>query len=342
MIFRFAHPELLWLLLLLPLVALLIGRLGKRGALRYSSTTLLGKLAGKVRSRAGMLMLGLRFLAVALAIVALARPQFGKEEESIETNAIDIVLVVDVSGSMWAHDFEVKGQAVDRLTAVKTVVEGFVDRRKSDRLGLVVFASDPYLVSPLTLNHTWLKENMDRLYIGIVDQNRTAIGSALGMAVNRLRTQTAKSKIVILLTDGENNAGSIGPLAAAEAASALGIKVYTIGAGREGIVPMPQMDRNGQLLRDRNGQIYFTRTESKVDFETLQKVAETTGGKAYRATDTKLLESIYEEIDQLEKTEIKLNVTTLYRDVFHWPLSVALGFLGLELLLKHTRFRRLP
>lgn len=342
MIFRFANIELLWLLALLPLIALLIGRLGKKGALRYSSAGLLGKLAGKVRTRAGMFMLGLRFLAVALAIVALARPQFGKEQESIETNAIDIVLVVDVSGSMWAHDFELEGRPVDRLTAVKSVVDGFIEKRKTDRLGLVVFATDPYLVSPLTLNHAWLKENLNRLYIGIVDQNRTAIGSALGMAVNRLRSQTAKSKIVVLLTDGDNNAGTIGPLAAAEAASALGIKVYTIGAGREGVVPTPQLDRNGNPVRDRTGQIYFTRANSSVDFATLQKVAEVTGGKAYRATDTKLLESIYAEIDQLEKTEIKLNITTLYRDVFHWPLAGALGLLGLELLLAHTRYRRIP
>lgn len=342
MIFRFANVELLWMLALLPLAALLIGRLGKRGALKYSSVSLLGKLAGKVRTRAGMLVLSLRLLAVGLAIVALARPQFGKELESIETNAIDIVLVVDVSGSMWAHDFDLKGKPVDRLTAVKSVVNGFIDRRKTDRLGLVVFATDPYMVSPLTLNHAWLKENLERMHIGIVDQSRTAIGSALGMAVNRLRSQTAKSKIVILLTDGENNSGSIGPLAAAEAASALGIRVYTIGAGREGVVPTPELDRNGNPVRDRNGQIYFTRVNSSVDFATLQKVADATGGKAYRATDTKLLESIYEEIDQLEKTEIKLNVTTLYRDVFHWPLAGALGLLGLELLLAHTRYRRIP
>jgi Ca-activated chloride channel homolog len=330
---RFANPLLLWLLAALPLLALLRGRTGRTAALLYPSADLLRSIGRGVTASAGRARTTLRLLALALFIVALARPQQGLGTAEVETSGIDIVLALDVSGSMRALDFELDGKRADRLEVVKSVVHRFVEARGDDRIGMVAFAGRPYLVSPLTLDHDWLAQNLERVRIGLIEDG-TAVGSAIAASVNRLREQKAKSKIVILLTDGVNNAGKVEPLTAAEAARALGIKVYTIAAGTQGEAPMPVTDRFG------NERVVMAPVE--VDEKTLRAVAERTGGAFFRATDTKTLEGIYAQIDQLERTAETVKRYEEYRELYHWPLLLGLLVLGLELVLAETRLRSLP
>ena len=333
MTWRFANPGVLWLLLLLPLLAATRGRVGQAAALLYPSADLVRGVGRSVTARAGRARLFLRLLALVLLIVALARPQQGLGTAEIETNGIDIVLAIDVSGSMRALDFKLEGKPVDRIEVVKSVVRRFIDARPDDRLGMVAFAGRPYLVSPLTLDHDWLTQNLERVRIGLIEDG-TAIGSAIAAGVNRLREQKAKSKVMILLTDGVNNAGKIAPVTAAEAARALGIKIYTIAAGTQGEAPMPVTDRFG------NERVVMAPVE--VDEDTLRKVAETTDGAFFRATDTETLEQIYAQIDKLERTTETVKRYEQYRELYHWPLVAGLLLLGLELLLVETRWRRLP
>ena len=342
LLFRFLNPEYLWLLVLLPLLAFWRGGRGKAASVRFPAISLARQVSAFVRSRPGRFVARLRLIALAFLILALARPQSGSGSSEIETSGIDIILAVDLSTSMWAHDFEIDDRAVDRLTVVKGVMEEFVQKRGSDRIGIVAFAAEPYLVSPLTLNHEWLDQNLQRLRIGLVEDG-TAIGSAIAMSVNRLRAQRAKSRILILLTDGANNRGTISPAAAAEAAAAFDIKTYTIGAGKGGPVPFPQgLDASGNPVRDRFGRVRLRRAESSIDIETLEEIADITDGRFFHATDTRSLGKIYDEIDQLEKTEIALNYRASFSDVFMWPALGGLFFLGLELILANTRYRRLP
>ena len=342
MLHQFATPEFLWLLLAVPLIAFLKGRQGTAAAVRFPATALARQVAAFVRSRPGRFLIKMRLLALTLLILALARPQLGSGINEIESSGIDIVLAVDLSSSMWAHDFKIKGKPTDRLTVVKQVMEDFIKKRPNDRIGIVAFAGAPYLVSPLTLNHEWLLQNLERLKIGLVEDG-TAIGSAIGMSVNRLRAQGAKSRILILLTDGANNRGKISPIAAAEAAAAFGIKTYTIGAGREGEVPMPyRLDRQGNPVRDRRGKVLLRSAKSDIDIESLSKIAEITQARFFRATDLETLEDIYDEIDELEKSEIKLKFRASFTDFFMWPALAGLILLGLEQLLSNSRFRRLP
>ena len=220
--FDFANPEFLWGLLLLPLLALLRGAAGKSGSLIFSSVAIAKEASRKNKARAGMLRFILTIISLALLIIAFARPRIGMGYSEREESGIDIVLAVDTSGSMAALDFTSDADApITRLDAVKKVIEDFIKKRPNDRIGMVAFAVNPFLVSPMTLNHDWLLQNLERLDIGVIDPNRTAIGSAIGMSVNRLRDlKNAKSRVIILLTDGENNAGKISPIAAAEAAAA--------------------------------------------------------------------------------------------------------------------------
>lgn len=330
---RFANPLLLWLLAALPLLAVLRGRAGRGAALLYPSADLVRAIGRGVDASAGRARTTLRLLALALLIVAIARPQQGLGTAEVETSGIDIVLAIDVSGSMRALDFELDGKRADRLEVVKSVVRRFVDARGDDRIGMVGFAGRPYLVSPLTLDHDWLAQNLERVRIGLIEDG-TAVGSAIAASVNRLREQKAKSKIVILLTDGVNNAGKVEPLTAAEAARALGIKVYTIAAGTQGEAPMPVTDRFG------NERVVMAPVE--VDDKTLRAVAERTGAAFFRATDTKGLEGIYGQIDQLERTAETVKRYEEYRELYHWPLLLGLLVLGIELLLAETRLRSLP
>ena len=280
---------------------------------------------------AGSVALPLAVLA--LLIIGLARPQLGRSNATVQASGVDMMLAVDVSGSMKSLDFKVDGQPVSRVDVVKAVVGKFIEARPNDRIGLTEFAHAPYLVCPLTLDHDWLLRNLDRVQIGHIDDG-TGIGSAIASCVNRLRDQPGKSKIVVLLTDGQNNCGKVSPLIAAEAAKALGVKVYTIGAGVRGEAPMPVTDSFGRQ------QIVMVPVD--VDEATLQKIATETGGKFYRATDTDSLEKIYAEIDRLEKTTHTLKKFESQRELFPWALVPALGLIGLGIGLAQTRFRRLP
>ncbi len=330
---RFLQPEWFWLLTLLPLVMLWRGRRGPIAAVEYSDVGLVREVARSSRSRiAGWVWL-LPVLAGVLMIVGLSRPQRAHSRTEVTVNGIDIVLGLDVSGSMQALDFAVGGHRVNRIEVVKSVVSKFIEERPNDRIGLIAFAGAPFLVSPITLDHDWLQRNLDRVSIGSVDDG-TAIGSAIAASVNRLRMTAAKSKVVILLTDGVNNTGKIAPLAAAEAARSMGVKIYTIGVGARGKAPIP--------VKDEAGRMHLILAEVDVDEKTLQAIADETGGRFYRATDTDSLQKIYEQINRFEKTAQTVQKFEHIEELYPWALIPALAILGLGSLLQHTRLRRLP
>jgi Ca-activated chloride channel family protein len=331
--FRFLQPEWFWLLALLPLVLLWRGRRGKVAAIEYSHVGLAQAVARKTRSRAGRWVWLTSVLAAAFVIVGLARPQLSHGRTEVTNNGIDVMLALDVSGSMQAMDFKLNDQRVNRIDVVKSVVSRFIDQRPDDRVGLIAFAGEPYLVSPLTFDHDWLQQNLDRVSVGGVDDG-TAIGSAIASAVNRLRTTHAKSKVLILLTDGMNNTGRISPMAAAEAAKALGVKIYTIGVGVRGEAPIP--------VKDEFGNTHLVMSKVDVDEKTLESVAAETGGTFYRATDTDSLRKIYDQINRLEKTVQTAEHYERTDELFDWALFPAIGLLGVGFGLDHTRFRRLP
>jgi Ca-activated chloride channel family protein len=330
---RFLQPEWFWAFTLLPLIILWQGRRGPVAAVEYSDVSLAKDVARRTRSRIGWIVGFLPICAAALMIVGLARPQRTHSRTEVTANGIDIVLGLDVSGSMQALDFMVDNYRVNRIAVVKSVVSRFIDERPNDRIGLIAFAASPYIVSPLTLDHDWLLQNLDRVNVGLGDDG-TAIGSALAAAINHLRTTSAKSKVVILLTDGVNNSGKISPLAAAEAARALGVKVYTIGVGVRGKAPIP--------VRDDAGKIHVMMLNVDVDEKTLQAVASETGGQFYRATDTDSLEKIYEQINRYETSAQSVQKFEHVEELYRWTLYPSLGLLALAVLLQQTRFRRLP
>jgi len=322
---RFVHPEFLWLLLLIPLLALLRGRRGPAPALLFPSTAIAATLATARRATPGRLAAALKLLAIASLIIALARPQQGNTSTEIEASGIDILLAVDVSGSMKAMDFTLKGQPVSRLEVVKSVVDTFIEERPNDRIGLVAFSGRPYLISPLTLDHNWLRRRLEALDIGMIEDG-TAIGSAIATGVNRLHNQQAKSRIMILLTDGMNNSGKVNPATAAEAAQALDIKVYTIGAGTRGEAPTPVIDPFGRKR--------LIKTKVDIDEKTLSQVAELTGARYFRATDTSSLEKIYNEINKMETTTRSIKHFEQYRELFPVFIYGSLLLLGIGLFLR--------
>jgi len=330
---QFLHPHFLFLLLLLPVLAIWKGLTGRPVALRMPSTDDAVQVGARPRSKTGGFLLFLGLLAFALLIVALARPRLGKGSSEIEASGIDIALVLDVSGSMEALDFKLEGRPANRLEVVKNVVGKFVGERPNDKLGMVAFAGRPYLVSPLTMDHEFLSKRLESVKMGQVEDG-TAIGSAIASAVDHLRDSDAKSRIIILLTDGVNTAGAVNPLTAAEAAKALGIKIYTIGAGTRGEAPFP--------VRDAFGRTHMQTVKVEIDEEMLRSVADATGGQSFRATDTDSLEGIYDSINTLEKTSRKLKKFQLYQELYLWFLVPGIFLLLLELILRQTRFRRLP
>jgi Ca-activated chloride channel family protein len=331
---RFLQPEWLWLLALLPLVMLLRGRRGPVAAVEFSDVGLAREAARSSRTRAGGWVWLFPLLAGALMIVGLARPQRAHSRTEVTANGIDIVLGLDVSGSMQALDFLVDNRRVNRIEVVKGVVGQFIQERPNDRIGLIAFAAAPYLVSPLTLDHDWLQQNLERVSTAAGSDDGTAIGSAIAAGVNRLRGTTAKSKVLIVLTDGMNNTGKIAPLAAAEAAHALGVKVYTIGVGVRGMAPIP--------VRDQAGNVHLIMDKVDVDEKTLQAIADQTGGTFYRATDTDSLRKIYQQINRLETTAQTVQKFEHYEELYSWALIPAALLFVLSLTLQNTRFRRLP
>jgi Ca-activated chloride channel family protein len=329
----FEKPWLLLLLLLIPILSFLRGRFGGTPAVIFPTTEVLAKIGRRRQSRAGDFLTALSYFALACLIVALARPQLGRTVTRTQASGVDIMLVLDVSRSMLAEDFTIGNQRANRLEAVRMVTERFIDSRKNDRIGIIAFAGNPYLVSPLTLDHAWLKRNLDRIRIGLVEDG-TAIGSAIASAASRLKDIPADSKLIILLSDGDNNAGKIMPLTAAEAAKALGIRIYTIGAGSRGMAPYPFTDPFGRTI--------YRNITMEFDENTLQQIASITGGKYFRATDMRSLSAIFEDIDRLEKSTVEIQQTVLYRDLFPWFLLAGFVVLTLEIVLSQTVWRRLP
>jgi Ca-activated chloride channel family protein len=324
---RFHDPSLMLLLLLLPVWLWWERRQAQRGGLKFSSVA---GAPASLWSRVGpKLLLALRGATLALIVVALARPQAGKSESRLRTEGIDIVLAVDVSGSMLAMDFK----TADRITVVKQVVKEFISARPNDRIGMVAFAGRAYVASPLTLDHDWLERNLDRVKVGLIEDG-TALGAGLGTAVNRLRDSKAKSRIVVLLTDGVNNVWHVQPMDAAKAAKEFGVRVYTIGAGTQGVAPMPVM-MGGRIAGYRPMPV-------EIDEALLKQIGELTGGQYFRATDTDSLREIYRQIDKLEKREIETVKYEDWRELFHWFVVPGLGCLLAAVTLEHTRLRRLP
>jgi Ca-activated chloride channel family protein len=334
MSFSFASPWWLLGLLSIPLLAWLRGKMGRESAFVYSSLTLVKGITELSRSRAGSFLLNLRWLALALFFLGMARPQVAGGQAPLKASGIDIAVAVDLSGSMIAEDFELRGERVNRLTMLKEVLASFIEQRTGDRIGLVAFGTEAFIAAPPTLDHDFLRRVLERLELGVIDGQQTAIGSGLSAAVNRLRELKSKSRIVILMTDGQNNAGSIPPLTAAEAAATLGVKVYTIGVGTRGFAPVP--------ARDAFGRKVYVRQAVDIDEDTLKKVAEKTGGKYFRADSTETLRRIYGEIDKLEKTEAELKRFAYYEELMSWFVLPGLGLLALELILGQTVWRKLP
>jgi Ca-activated chloride channel family protein len=330
---RFAHPWFLLALLLLPVLAWLRGRRGGQPAFLYSSVALVRGIAGLTRAHRGVLLRRLRWLALALALVGLARPQLGLGESKVKASGIDIVVALDLSGTMRSEDFELRGQPANRLDVAKEVLQAFVQKRANDRIGLVAFAGRPYIAAPPTLDHDFLLQTIDRLALGSIEDG-TAIGSALGAALNRLKDVAARSRIIILMTDGQNNAGKVPPATAAEAAQSLGVKVYTIGVGTRGQAPLPYLDAFGYKR--------YRQVEVDIDEDTLKQIAQRTGGAYYRATDSARLREIYNEIDRLEKTEVEVKKYQRYRELFPWAVLPAFLLVLIELILGQTVWRRLP
>ncbi len=330
---RFADPIWFLLLLLMPLLAWWRGKKGVSTAVEYPSADLVREAAKARPFQAGRFLTTLRFLGLTLLIVGMARLQWGHGRTEVEASGIDIVLALDLSGSMASLDLKLGGKPASRLEVVQSVTEKFIEARPNDRIGLVAFAGRPYLVSPLTLDHEWLLANLERLKLGMIEDG-TAIGSALATSVNRLREHKSKSKIVILLTDGMNNAGKVVPQTAADVAKTLGIKVYTIGVGVRGEAPMP--------VQDPFGNKHLQMIKVDVDEETLQKVAEVTGGQFYRATDTDSLKKVYAQIDRLEKTVSTLKKFQTYEEKAAWFMIPGIMVVLLEMILSQTLFRRLP
>ncbi|WP_041277574.1 vWA domain-containing protein [Desulfotalea psychrophila] len=326
---RFVHPEFLWLLLLLPLLAFFRGKQGPGPALIFSSTALIGQLSSVRKNYRGKIALFLRLLTLALIICALARPQLGNTTREIKSSGIDILLAVDVSGSMQAMDFTLNGKRTNRLEVVKDVMAKFISQRPNDSIGLVAFAGRPYVVCPPTLDHNWLTLRLHSLSIGMIEDG-TAIGSAIGTGVNRLREKKSPSQIIILLTDGINNAGKVPPLIAAEAAKSFKVKVYTIGAGTRGEAPIP--------ITDAFGRRQLVRARVDIDDKTLSKVAQITGARYFRATDTESLEKVYAEINSMETTSRSMKKFENYQELFPFLIMFSLILLCFEISNK----RRLP
>lgn len=330
----FAHPYFLLLLLALPFLAWWRKKRSRQAAFLYSSVQLVKGVSNISKSAAARVLPALRWLALILFILGLARPQITESETRISASGIDIVVAIDLSLSMQAEDFKLRGQQVNRLVIAQDVVKKFISKRPNDRIGLVAFAGRAYIAAPLTLDHDFLLTNVDRLSLDIIAEGgQTAIGSALSAAVNRLRDIPSKSKIVILMTDGQNNAGKIPPLVAADAAQVLKIKVYTIGIGTRGLAPYPKIVYGRKVYENRPADI---------DEETLKAMSAKTDGKYYRADNSDTLTSIYDEIDKLERTEAEVRNYVRVEEMFHWAVMPGLFVFLLEVILGHTIWRKLP
>lgn len=326
--FQFANPKLLWLLLVVvPIIAWYFWKeINGSASLKISNTQSFAVAGNSVLAYFRHILPLLNISAIALVIIALARPQI-VETKTNTVEGIDIIMSVDISSSMLAQDFQ-----PNRLEAAKSVATEFIASHPNDRIGLVVFAGESFTQCPLTSDHKALINLLHRLEIGMVEDG-TAVGMGLANAISRLKDSDNKSKVVILLTDGVNNSGNIAPLTAADIAVTYGVKVYTIGVGRNGTAPFPVQTIMG---------VQYVQQEVQIDESTLQKIADKTNGKYFRATDEQTLIDIYNEIDKLEKTKIEAEHSTTYVDKFLPFLLTAGLLLILSILLKNSIFRTIP
>lgn len=329
-IMRFANPDLLWLLLvLLPMIGYYVYRTFQGGSsVTISTISGVENAPRSAKYYLRHLPFVLRCAAVALLIVAIARPQNSESNSNSTTEGIDIVLALDISTSMLARDFE-----PDRITAAKDVAAKFIADRPNDRIGLVVFAGESFTQSPLTTDKASLQTLLAQVRDGIIEDG-TAIGNGLATAVNRLKESPAKSKVVILLTDGVNNRGQVAPLTAAEIAQSYGIRVYTIGVGSMGTAPYPAMDVWGNIS--------FVPMKVEIDEEVLTKIANQTGGEYFRATDKGALIAVYDKINDMERTKVEVSNTTRYNELFAPFVLMGLLLLALEFLTKFLWLRQIP
>ncbi len=331
--FRFASPYFLLLLALIPITIWYGIRRIQRPALAGSTTGALQDMPASVFMRLNLLMPVLFYLATGLMIVALAQPQWGIRQTYVTTSGINIILAVDLSESMKALDFKLQGKIVNRLVAVKHVVREFIANRNGDRIGLVVFGSQAYTQLPLTRDYNTIATMLELLQIGSAGR-ATAIGDALGISLKRFEDIESRSNIIILLTDGRSNSGEFDPLTAAAVAKQKGVKIYTVGVGSRGRVPVPI---NNPIFGNRP---IYQRVE--IDEKTLQAIADATGGLYFRAENMNRLKEIYASIDQMEKTEAKTKIFAAYQDLYPYLLVPALGLLAIWILLQNTRFLRVP
>jgi len=330
--FRFEDP---WFLLVGLVIIPVLFRYGKKGnsaSVRFSAVAPFHDIYATRAAVSRHLLVVFRVAGILLLTAALARPQAGEKETEIRSEGVDIVLCLDTSGSMQALDFHLGGKRVDRLAVVKKVVRDFIERRKDDRIGMVIFGAEAFTQCPLTMDYGLLLSLLDRLEIGMAG-DATAVGSALATSVKRIKDVPAASKVIILLTDGRNNAGKISPITAAEIAKAAQCKVYTIGVGVEGKSPF--------LVQTLFGQD-FVYQQVDLDEPTLREIARITGGEYFRATDTASLETIYDQIDRMEKTEAKVKEYMEYEELFHRFAIPGLLLLLAEFVLVNTRFRKIP
>jgi Ca-activated chloride channel homolog len=329
----FKDPLFLILLIFLPVIWYFIKRRRLPGTILYSDTSLC-KRAGSTWKVQGLEALPVIVaIGLILLIIAMARPQLGLKGSLIRREGIDIVMVLDVSTSMLAEDFKIGGTQTNRIEVVKSVARDFIERRSNDRIGIVIFSGRPYILSPITWDHDWCINRLDEVKAGMIEDG-TAIGSALASAVNRLRESKAQSKVIVLLTDGMNNAGQIMPEAAAEAAKAMGVIVYTVGAGSKGLVPYPGFDPFGRKI--------YQAIKVDLDETLLKKIASTTRGRYFRATDAQSLSDIFHQIDRLAKTLMDAPRFREYLDLYPYFLITALTLLLAETIFANTLLRRLP
>ncbi len=333
----FQNSLLLILLILVPIMGygmVCKRKFGKpRGAFYYSSTAIGQNIRATWKVKGLSILPWITLTGLAFMIIALARPEIGLKNAIVRHEGVDIVLALDVSTSMLGEDFQTAGRRTSRIDIVKEVASDFIAKRPYDRIGMVIFAGRPYILSPLTWDHDWSIERLKEVKAGMIE-NSTAIGNALVTAMNRLQESKAKSKVIILLTDGVNNAGEVAPETAADAAKALGITIYTIGAGSKGMVPYPFQDPWGHKV--------YQNVKIDIDDALLTKIAQKTGGYYFRATNTNTLKEIFNRINKMEKTKIEMPHYQEYLDLYPPLLILSLILLLGETVLSNTIFRRLP
>ena len=325
---EFANPKLLWLLLLVPALIIwyVLRHKKQEAAVNFSDLKGMAKLPKTWKAYLRHLLFALKMAALALLIVALARPQSSSTNSTSNIEGIDIVMAMDVSGSMLARDLK-----PDRLTAAKNVASDFVEGRPGDRMGLVIFSGESFTQVPLTTDHGVMLNMLAEMKNGLIEDG-TAIGDGLATAISRLKDSEAISKVVILLTDGMNNAGSVDPYTAAEMAKLFGIRVYTIGVGSYGTAPYPVQTPFGTQIQQ---------IKVEIDEKLLTQIANSTGGKYFRATSNQKLDEIYQEIDKLERSKIEVTEFRRLHEEFYPLVAWALALLLLEFLLRKTIFRTL-